>query len=134
MDSTTLYITIKTIHVSCVATSIALLIGRASWQLIYGRRLWWWLRVMPHVIDTLLLASGLTLAFLIHQYPFVNSDWLSAKVYGLVMYIALGLMIFRGPDSRTVRALASLGALLVFGYIVSVAITRQPSGFLGAVI
>jgi len=88
------------------------------------------LRVLPHVIDTLLLASGLTLAFLIHQYPFVNSAWLTAKVIGLVVYIALGVMVFRGAQGRLGRALNGIAALLVFVYIISVALTKQPSGFL----
>ncbi|MGB7756097.1 MAG: SirB2 family protein [Salinisphaera sp.] len=125
------YDAIKTIHVTCVALSGSLFAARALWVLLSGRALWHWLRVLPHLIDTLLLASGLTLAFLIHQYPFLNSDWLTTKVIGLIVYIALGVAVFRGQHSRAGRALTGLMALTVFAYIVSVAISKQPAGFFG---
>lgn len=124
------YGAIKTLHVSCVALSIGLFAGRSVWVLLSARALWRWLRVIPHVIDTLLLASGLSLAFLLHQYPFLNSDWLTAKVIGLIVYVALGVAVFRGHQSRPARALTGLMAVLVFIYIVSVAFSKQPAGFL----
>ncbi|KEZ76575.1 SirB2 family protein [Salinisphaera hydrothermalis] len=124
------YDAIKTVHVTCVALSGSLFASRALWVLLSGRALWNWLRVLPHLIDTLLLASGLTLAFLIHQYPFLNSDWLTAKVIGLIVYIALGVAVFRAPYNRAGRAVISLMALTVFVYIVSVAFSKQPAGFL----
>ncbi|AWN15745.1 SirB2 family protein [Salinisphaera sp. LB1] len=123
------YDAIKTVHVTCVALSGSLFASRALWVLLSKRALWRWLRVLPHLIDTLLLASGLTLAFLIHQYPFLNSDWLTAKVIGLIVYIALGVAVFRGRQTGT-RAVTGLMALIVFAYIVSVAFSKQPAGFL----
>lgn len=126
------YPQMRMVHVVCVATSISLFVARGAWILLSGRRLWRWLRVVPHIVDTLLLASGLTLAFLIQQYPFYNSDWLTAKVIGLVVYIGLGITLFRGPRSRTVRATTGLMALIVFAYIVSVALSKQPLGFFAA--
>lgn len=126
------FLQIRTVHVVCVAASISLFVVRGAWVLLSGRGLWRWLRVAPHIVDTLLLASGLTLAFLIQQYPFFNSDWLTAKVVGLIAYIALGVVLFRGPRSTIVRATAGLMALLVFAYIVSVAVSKQPAGFLTA--
>jgi uncharacterized membrane protein SirB2 len=128
------YATIKIIHVTCVSVSVSLFAARGIWILASGRKLWWWLRVVPHFIDTLLLASGLTLAFLIRQYPFVNSDWLTAKVVGLVAYILLGVLVFRGHRSRAAGWAIWAIAILVFGYIVSVALTKQPVGFLYGVV
>jgi uncharacterized membrane protein SirB2 len=122
------YLQIRMVHVACVATSITLFVVHGSWIVLSGRGLWRWLRVAPHIVDTLLLASGLTLAFLIQQYPFYNSDWLTAKVIGLVVYIGLGVTLFRGPRSRAVRAMVGLMAVLVFAYIVSVALSKQPLG------
>ncbi|MES1954205.1 SirB2 family protein [Salinisphaera hydrothermalis] len=121
---------IKTVHVTCVALSGSLFASRALWVLLSQRALWRGLRVLPHLIDTLLLASGLTLAFLIHQYPFLNSDWLTAKVIGLIVYIALGVAVFRTPYNRAGRAVIGLLALTVFVYIVGVAFSKQPAGFL----
>jgi len=122
---------IKLVHVSCVTLSFTLFFTRGLWILGRpGRPLWKWLRVLPHIVDTLLLASGLTLAFLIHQYPFVNSGWLTAKVIGLIAYISLGMFAFRSTSPQAARWTMWVMALLVFGYIVSVAITMSPAGFM----
>ncbi|HET8551079.1 MAG TPA: SirB2 family protein [Gammaproteobacteria bacterium] len=119
---------IKAFHMSCVALSVSLFAGRGIWILSQPRPLWRWLRVVPHIVDTLLLASGLTLAFLIRQYPFVNSGWLTAKVFGLIAYIILGVVVFRGARLKSARWLVWATALIVFGYIVSVAVTKQSTG------
>lgn len=121
---------IKLLHIICVSISIGLFAARGLWILSTGRRLWRWLRVAPHFVDTILLASGLTLAFLIHQFPFYNSHWLTAKVIGLVAYIALGTLVFRSHQPPPARWTIWVMALIVFGYIVSVAITKQATGFL----
>lgn len=121
---------IKLVHMSCAALSVSLFAARGLWLLTSERPLWRWLRVVPHVIDTLLLASGLTLAFLIRQYPFVNSDWLTAKVIGLIVYIVLGVVVFRALAPRAARWLLWIVAILVFGYIVSVAVSKNPAGFI----
>ncbi len=127
MDIGELYSTTKLVHMTCVGISGSLFAGRGLWIVATRRGLWRWLRIVPHLIDTLLLASGLTLAFIIHQYPFFNSGWLTAKVIGLVVYIALGMLLFRGVDSRCARTLTGLAALLVFAYIVGVAVSKQPA-------
>ncbi|HET7308454.1 MAG TPA: SirB2 family protein [Gammaproteobacteria bacterium] len=129
-----IYTSVKLIHMTCVGISVSLFAARGVWVLASGRRLWRWLRVVPHFIDTLLLASGLTLAFLIRQFPFVNSDWLTAKIIGLIAYIILGMLVFRGSRSRATRWTIWAMALIVFGYIVSVAITKEPTGFLTGVV
>lgn len=130
MDIAFFYSEIKTVHMSCAGASVGLFVARGLWVNAMRRQLWRWLRVVPHLIDTLLLVSGLTLAFLIHQYPFFNSDWLTAKMIGLVIYILLGTLVFRGPLDWRWRVAAGALALLVFAYIVSVAVTMQPTGFL----
>lgn len=90
-----------------------------------------WVRVAPHLVDALLLASAIALAVQQRQYPFVDA-WLTAKVMGLMVYIGLGLAALRFGRSRLLRAAAWAAALAVFAWIVSVAITRSPLGFMGA--
>ena len=77
-------------------------------------------------MDTLLLASALTLAGLSGQYPFVQA-WLTAKVLGLLVYIVLGVVALRGLTAR-VRLFAFGAALATFAWIVSVALSRHPGG------
>jgi len=88
-----------------------------------------WVRITPHVIDTVLLASAIGLALILEQYPFVH-DWLTAKVLGLIAYILLGSIALRYGPNKLIRVVAWVAALAMFGYIVSVALTHTPLGFL----
>lgn len=83
-----------------------------------------WVRVLPHVIDSLLLLSALSMTYLSSQYPFAQ-DWLTAKLAGLLVYIFLGAVALKRGKTKEIRRLALFGALLAFVYIVSVAMTRQ---------
>ncbi|MGZ8319478.1 MAG: SirB2 family protein [Telluria sp.] len=87
-----------------------------------------WVRVLPHMVDTALLASALVMVVWSGQYPFVQ-PWLGAKVTALVLYIGLGMVALRHGASRAVRLFAFIAALATFGYIVLVAVTRQPLPF-----
>lgn len=88
-----------------------------------------WIKVLPHVNDTVLLIAALSLAFMSGQYPFVVG-WVTAKVLGVIAYIILGALALRDASTRRMRIVCWLAALAVFGWIVSVALTRQPLGFL----
>lgn len=122
-----MYLTLKTIHVSFVIISIvgfilrSILVYRES--PILQRR---WIRILPHVNDTLLLASALAMVVMSAQYPFV-ADWLTAKVFGLLAYIVLGVFALRGRTA-IIRRNAFFAALTTFGWIVSVALIRHPAG------
>ena len=125
-----MYLLTKTIHQLCALASFSLFVVRGVWMLrdspMLARR---WVKVLPHVIDSVLLASAVTLTLLLQQYPLTHA-WLSAKLVALPVYIGLGLVALRPGRTRSVRAAAWLAALAVFGYIVSVAIGRDPLGFL----
>ena len=82
-------------------------------------------RTLPHLIDTLLLGSALSLAWLSHQYTFVQG-WLTAKLGGLLVYILCGSIALKRGRSRAIRACFLVLALLAYAYIVSVALARQP--------
>lgn len=111
---------------TCVVTSYALFVARGVWMMrespLPGQR---WIRVVPHLVDTALLASAIAMAAAIRQYPFV-ADWLTAKLVALICYIALGMVALRFGRARRVRVAAWLVAQVVFFYIVAVAVTRDP--------
>jgi uncharacterized membrane protein SirB2 len=90
-----------------------------------------WVKIVPHVVDTTLLASAVALAAAIRQYPFV-SPWITAKVLALVIYILLGTVALKRGRTLGTRVFTWLVAQLVFLYIVSVALTKSPLGILGA--
>lgn len=87
------------------------------------------MRILPHVVDTVLLASAVALVVVVQQYPFVD-PWLTAKVCALLVYIGLGTIALKRGRAKTIRLLALLAALLVFAYIVSVAVSHNPWGLL----
>lgn len=126
---TSTYSILKYVHVTCVTLSGVGFLLRGSLMLVRSPRLETRLfRVAPHVIDTLLLSSALSLAFLSHQYPFVHA-WLTAKVLGLLAYILCGTMALKRAHTQGLRITFLLLALACFAYIVSVALTRNPWGF-----
>ena len=53
-----------------------------------------WIRVLPHINDTVLLSAAVGLVLMSGQYPFVDA-WLTAKVLGLTAYIILGSLALR---------------------------------------
>jgi len=88
-------------------------------------------KTLPHVIDSVLLLSALTLAWMLRLTPSA-APWLLAKIIGLLLYIGLGVVALRPGGPLAVRATAWAAALLTFGWIVSVAVTKNPLGFFGA--
>lgn len=121
-----IYLELKYLHVTCVVLSGLGFCLRGAWMLTDSPRLKGRLaRFAPHLIDTLLLGSALTMAFLSAQYPFAQ-DWLTAKFFGLLAYILLGTMALKRGRTKAIRARFFMLALLAYGYIVSVALSRNP--------
>lgn len=125
---------VKHLHVACVVVSLAGFAVRGALMLagspLMGAR---FVRVAPHVVDTALLASAVWLAWFLGQYPFVHG-WLTAKLLGLVAYIAFGTVALRRGRTRAIRAAAFAAAIASAGYVVSVAMTRDPAGLFRALI
>ena len=127
-----MYLAVKYVHVISVVLSLTgfflrgILMMRDS-PLLAAR----WIRVVPHINDTVLLLAALSLAAMSGQYPFVVG-WVTAKVLGVIAYIILGALALRDAGTRRMRIACWLASLAVFGWIVSVAVTRQPLGFLAA--
>ncbi|MDE2094837.1 MAG: SirB2 family protein [Burkholderiales bacterium] len=127
------YLVLKTIHMSAVALSVTGFFGRGIGALAGAR----WVRsrlarTLPHVVDSVLLLSAIALAWRLRLDP-LATPWLMAKIIGLLAYIVLGMVALRPGRPWPVRATAWVLALLTFGYIVSVAITKNPAGWLGSV-
>ncbi|RRJ84821.1 SirB2 family protein [Aestuariirhabdus litorea] len=124
-----MYLLIKHSHVTLAVLSITFFVIRAFWSVrgshLLNQR---WVKVTPHLVDSLLLACAIYLMISIHQYPFTNS-WLTAKLLALLLYIGLGTLAIKRGRTATVRLLSAIMAVLVFGYILGVAINRSPSAW-----
>lgn len=125
-----IYVTLKHLHVTFVVLSGLGFFVRGIWMLADSPRLRArWVRIWPHVVDTGLLASAFGLAYMSGQYPLAQ-DWLTAKVVGLVAYIVCGTMALKRGRTKPVRAAFFVVSLLIFAYIVGVALTRNAWAYL----
>jgi uncharacterized membrane protein SirB2 len=119
------YLSLKHFHMTCAALSGSLFLLRGVWMLRAPAMLQQrWVRIAPHMIDTLLLASAVGLAVWSQQYPGQQS-WLTAKVAALLGYIVLGSIALKRGRTKGQRLAAFIGALTLFAYIVTVAITKR---------
>ena len=116
-------------HVACALAS-PILFSLRAWRSIRGRDpAQGWLRITPHVVDSLLLLAGIGLAFLIQQYPFVNG-WLTAKLFALIAYVAAGHLAVRRARTARGKVAAWLLGLVVVLYIYAVAVSKNPAVWL----
>ena len=125
------YLLARHLHMTFVAISVALFLLRGVLMMADSSRLRApVLRVAPHVVDTLLLASALWLVSVLHL-PVLQTPWLMAKIVGLLVYIGLGSLALRSGRSKRVRVTALVAALVTVGWVVSVAVRHDALGFLG---
>ena len=130
----TMMLWIKTIHLAAVLLSFCGFVLRAGWMLadspMLSKR---WVKVLPHIIDTVLLISALVLVYLM-SLPLLQTDWLLAKVIALLVYIGFGTLTLKKARTKAQRLMFSVLALVVFLYIVSVAMSKSAYGFFAFII
>lgn len=118
-------------HVICVIVSISLFILRGYWMLTENNALnHRSVKITPHIVDTVLLASAIVLTIMISQYPFAE-NWLTVKFFALIVYIVLGTIALKRGKTKSIRIGAFAAALVTFGFILSVAWYHHPLGVLG---
>jgi uncharacterized membrane protein SirB2 len=123
------YLLVKNLHLATIVLTLALFVLRGVWMVADSPRLQArWVRIVPHINDTLLLASGFGLAVMIQQYPLMHG-WLTAKFLALILYIVLGTLALKRGKTKTQRIVAWIAALLVFGYMAAVAVAHDPFPF-----
>ena len=80
------------------------------------------LKILPHVIDTVLLVCALSLlAMGATSFP---GTWIAAKVFGLIAYLVLVTFAIKLGKTKAARAGAFAGALVVAIWLVKVAKTK----------
>lgn len=124
-----MYAALKLVHAGAVVLSGVGLVIRYGVSVTRPMPTGALVRVAPHVVDTVLLGSALALAWVGGFNP-LRVPWLEAKLAGLAIYIVLGTIALRRGRTRRTRAAAFAAALIVYAYIVSVAVTKSPLGLL----
>lgn len=123
------YATLKTLHVATVVIALALFLLRGVWMIAESPRLAArWTRIVPHINDTVLLVSGIALAWTLSLSP-LEHGWLAAKIVALLAYIVLGTIALKRGRTRGQRIAAWIAALVVLGYIIAVAHAHNPLPF-----
>ena len=134
MDWSGLYPALKLLHLSTVVISGSLFLLRFVWMC--QDRLpekGPWVFTLPHYNDTLLFLSGLAMAAILGQLPMV-APWLTSKLFVLLAYVILGTLALRRGRRRWLRIYSGLAAFGCYLYIVSIALTRQPTPSLSALL
>jgi len=118
------YSAIKHAHIGIAYLSILLFIIRFALfkfkPVLKSNKL---LKILPHVIDTFLLIFAIWLCTIISQYP-LTDHWLTAKVIGLVGYIAFGTIAIKQG-----KTWAFIAALVSFAYIFGAAKSHSALSF-----
>ncbi|MEZ8097080.1 SirB2 family protein [Photobacterium swingsii] len=88
------------------------------------------LKIAPHVVDTILLLSGVALIFITGFMPFTEAgSWLTQKLSCVLAYIALGFFTLKYGKNKVFKTFAYFGAL---GWVVAAAnIAMTKTSFLG---
>ena len=127
----TYYLEIRHVHIATVALSGGLFVVRAIAGNLFGAT--WTMaalvRYLSYTVDSILLTTALMLMTIVQQFPFVHV-WLTVKVLLLVAYIVLGAFALKRAKTRRSRLIFSAAAIVVFAFILGVARTHNPLGFL----
>jgi len=100
-----------------------------------------WVKIAPHIVDTLLLVTGLWAAWLMfwsHGTPWLMfwshgtpPAFITLKIIGLIVYIGLGLVALKLGKTKAIRLTAFIAALSVYAYLMAVGITMRVVPFAG---
>ncbi|GGA78868.1 hypothetical protein GCM10011369_21030 [Neiella marina] len=119
-----MYTGIKHLHVLLAVLSVVFLITRAIWLLrgsdLLQRK---WVKIVPHVIDTLLLIAAITMVSMV---PWLGQPWLWEKLVMVVLYIGFGFYIFKFAQSAATRVAGLVGAVGCIALIAHLALSKVP--------
>jgi uncharacterized membrane protein SirB2 len=119
------YNLLRLLHIGTVYVTFVLFLLRGFWMLVDSPHLRArWVRIVPHVNDTVLLAAAIGMLVLASLNPLAHS-WIMAKILGLLAYIYLGTLALKRGRTKPQRIVAFVAALGVFAYLIAVAVTRQ---------
>ena len=121
-----MYEIVKHTHLTAIALSVVLFLLRFVLNAMQSPMLQKkWLKILPHIVDTVLLVSAATLCVLLKQYPFVDA-WVTEKLLALVMYIFMVTLALKLGRTGFMRSIGLVGALSWIAYAGMVAVSKQP--------
>ncbi|PSW04028.1 SirB2 family protein [Photobacterium lipolyticum] len=118
-------------HKAAIALSVLLFVARyclmmANSQLTEKK----FLKVTPHVVDTVMLLSGIGLIMMTGIMPFTETgSWLTQKLSCVLAYVALGFFTLKYGKNKVFKTFAFFGALGWVMAAANIAVTK--TSFLG---
>jgi uncharacterized membrane protein SirB2 len=114
------------LHGLFVILSLIGFITRGYWMLrdcpaLHAR----WVKITPHVIDTLLLITALWAAWVMFWSNGAHPTFLTVKIVGLIAYIVLGTVALKRGRTKAIRTGAFVAAIALFVYLMAVGKTMQ---------
>ena len=115
------YALIKNIHLAfAMLTTIGFCV-RGVWMMTESSMLQKKLvKVLPHIVDTTLLISGVTLVVMSGQYPWVAA-WVGMKIALLVAYVVLGTFALKRGKNKQIRTVFFAVSILILLALFAVA-------------
>jgi uncharacterized membrane protein SirB2 len=121
-----MYEIVKHLHLTTIVLSVVLFLFRFVLNILQSPMLQKrWLKILPHLVDTLLLVSAATLCLLLKQYPLVDA-WVTEKLIALVMYVFMVTLALKLGHNSFMRGMGLLGALSWITYAGMIALSKQP--------
>lgn len=116
---------LKHLHMTIAALSVALFSLRFIWLLMGSDTLSKkWVKITPHIVDTLLLALGVIMAVQLMLNP-LSTMWFAEKLLAVIAYIFTGYYTLKLARNRPMQILGYLGAIGWVMLIVRLAITKE---------
>lgn len=116
---------LKHLHMTIAVISILLFTFRFALTLVNSNKLSLkWLKIAPHIIDTLLLGLGIALAIKLSLNP-AEQLWLAEKIFAVLAYVFTGYYTLKLARNRTMQIIGFLGALGWVMLIVRIAISKE---------
>jgi uncharacterized membrane protein SirB2 len=117
-----MYLVLKNAHIVFITISIILFNYRFLLK-IFKKSIPKLIKILPHINDTFLLISGISMAYLVNFNPF-EKPWLMAKIIALVLYIGFGMMALKKDGLQSV--IGYILATLMIVFMIFTAINKAP--------
>jgi uncharacterized membrane protein SirB2 len=120
-----MYTLVKHLHLTAIGLSVLLFLLRFVLLSMQSPMLQKkWLKILPHIVDTVLIVSAVTLMILIQQYPFVDA-WVTEKLLALLMYIFMVTLALKLAKTKSMRFIGLIGAISWIAFAGIAAVSKQ---------
>jgi uncharacterized membrane protein SirB2 len=116
---------LKNLHMTIAVISVLLFTFRFALTLANSNKLTLkWLKIAPHIIDTLLLGFGVALWIQLAINP-VEQLWFAEKLFAVFAYIFTGYYTLKFARNRAMQIIGFFGAISWIILIVRIAISKE---------